>query len=394
MLTGRQIALRFFVTLGIGAGLLALVWQVKGTWGSIVGTIGILIMIFAFKWLEQVTEIRAQAKAAAKKREEEARFINKSTKQPELFLPEQNPVLKKKLLRVFIGLTVIGFGVTWLGFQLKWPFLIVAFALPLGLWSSLIWASLAEKFKPEKPSHDFSFIWGTTPAFRRNIVLFGIAMTLSIVIGYTFTPPQPHAVPMIIGTFVAMFVAFLCQVFYIQFALQKEIEEWSLSEKRLERIMDVSIIILLITGYPVVQILLPNLIQELYFSMLFAGVGLIVGYFAHDYLKNKYTGFFENDERKWEILLKTYGSCIILTLCTAAIVNRRTADFKTESKGYKVTDKSATKFYLWLEIEGKNKRFEPKKGEWEKLEPGDSSKVLVGTGVLGFEYILKFEPRE
>ncbi len=392
MLTTRQIAITFFVMLGIGAALFALVWRVKGNWGFAIGIVGALIIIFALKWLEQVLETKSKEKSAAKKHEEEARFINKSTKQPELFFLEQNPALKKKLLWVFSVLTAIGFGVTWIGLQLKWPFILVAFTLPLGLWSAMIWAALSEKFKPEKPSHDFSFFWGTKPVFRRNNVLFGIVLILIVEIGFTLTPPPPHAVPMIIGTLIAMFVVFLCQVFYIQFALQKEIEEWSPSEKRLERVMDVTIILLLIGGYPVVQILLPNLIQELYFSMLFAGVGLIVGYFAHDYLKNRFTGFFENEERKWEILLKIYVSCLILTLCTAAIVNRRTADYNTKPKVYKVTDKSASKLYLWLEIEGKNKRFEPKKGEWEKLQPGDSSKVLVGTGVLGFEYILKFEP--
>ena len=159
--------------------------------------------------------------------------------------------------------------------------------------------------------------------------------------------------------------------------------------------MDVSIILLLIAGYPVLQILLPNLIQELYFSLLFAGAGLVVGYFVHDYLKNKFTGFFDDSDRKGAILLKTYVGCLILTLCIAAFVNQKTAILKPQTKIYRVTDKSSTykgKSYLWLEINGKNKRFEPKKDEREKLKTGDSTKVLVGTGALGFDYILKFEP--
>lgn len=58
-----------------------------------------------------------------------------------------------------------------------------------------------------------------------------------------------------------------------------------------------------------------------------------------------------------------------------------------------VADKSSTykkKRYLWLYIDGKRKRFEPKKVEWEAIQPGDTTAVLVGKGLLGFEVILQF----
>jgi hypothetical protein len=395
MLTNKRIAIVFFTMTGIGVALMALVWRVEGIWGSIVGTLAILIVIFALKWLGQVLESTDREKNHIRKLEQNAGFIHKESEQPARGFPVENPKLRKKLLWVFNGLMITGIGIAWIGLQFKWPITTVAIAFPLALWSAMNWSALREKFKPEKPSHDFAVYWGEKPVFRRINVAFGVLMILILVIGTMLTPPPPNAVPMIIGTFAAMMAVLFCQMFYIQFTLQKDAEAWSAGEKRLERVVDASIILLLMAGYPAGKILLPNLIRELHFSLVFAGAGLLLGYFVHEFLKNKFTGFFDGEERKWGILLKIYVGCLILTLSTAAFINFKTAGIHTLSKTYKVTKTSSNykkTRYLWLEIEGKNKRFEPKQSEWEKLQAGDSTKVLIGTGALGFDYILKFEP--
>jgi hypothetical protein len=168
-------------------------------------------------------------------------------------------------------------------------------------------------------------------------------------------------------------------------------------EKRLERIVDISAIIMLIAGYPIVSICLPNLIHELYFALTFAAMGLFVGYLLHDFLRNRFSGFFDDSERKQGILVEIYVSSLILTLSAAAIINKKTAYYHMESRFYKVTDKSMTykgKHYLWLEIDGAVKRFEPRNlAEWERLKPGDTADVWVGKGILGFEEVLVFSSK-
>lgn len=396
MPTNKQIAIAFFTMLGMGVFMIAWVWRAKGNVAFVVGIIGALLVITALNWLANMLDERFKARQLAKKLEGEARFINKEIKVVEAPAPTPNPALKKKLRWFFIGTMVIGFGASWIGLQLNWSMSFVAITLPLGLWGTMMWASLHEKPNPEKPTYDFVEYWEANPDFRRNNALFGAVMILVVLTGTTLTPPPPHAAPMIIGTFSIMLVVLLAHMFYLQFALQKAVESWSISEKRLEQIVDVSTVVLLMVGYTTTRLLMPNLVEELDFSLLFAGMGLVLGYFVHDYLKNRFTEFFDEEERKWSILVKTYLGCLILTLCSAAILNHQTAANKTQTRVYKVTRTSSNykkSRYLWLEIAGTSKRFEPKPIEWEKLQPGDSARVLVGTGVLGFDYILKFEPK-
>lgn len=413
-MSGRKIALTFSVFFGIGAALFALVWRMQGTFSAIVGVVAALFVIGSLKWLEKAIDEWYKQKRQAKKLEDEV-YSRPGVKQQwnsvsqsweirdalplSPFEPQTNTRVKQKLSWIFGVLTVLGAILGFSGDKLAEPYKTITMGVgfPMFLWGIFMFAAVREKFRPEKPTQDFSYLWSSRPVFRRNILLIGL---LSFVIGFTgivLTPPPPNAAPMLIATLIGLFVIYLFNLFYIQFAQQNAVPEfwagWSMGEKRLEKFVDVAIVVLLVVGFPIVSILMSDFLHELYFALIFAGVGLLVGYFVHDFLKNRFAGMNEADERKWEILLKIYVGCLIVTLCMAAFVNKKTAIFATETRKYLVTDKSKKykgKRYLWLEIDGKNKRFEPKLPEWEQAQVGDSLAVLVGKGSLGFKVILQF----
>lgn len=399
MLSGKKVTLVFFALLGAGVALFAMVWRIEGHLGFGFGVLGALLIISALKWLERAFTVWDQEKKAAKQEEEALYWGTSSIIKPQSFVPQENLRLRKKLSWWFGGTATVCLVLVMLGNRLHSAVMIAAF--PICLWSLFLFAAVREKFRSEKPQQDFSYLWGESPVFRRNNLLFGILMW-ALVFGIgILTPPPPNAAPYVIGIFVGIFVVWLIHLFYIQFALEKGVaglwEGWSVGEKRLSRIMDVLSIVLLMAGYPIISFTLPNLIEELYFALLYAGLGLVVGYCVHDFLKNRFTGFFDGEERKSQILLQIYICCLILTLSVAAIANRQTAYYQTEVRAYQVADKSKTykkRLYLWLDIAGKRKRFEPKMTEWESVQTGDSIQVLVGKGILGFEHILKFEPRQ
>ena len=413
-MNGKMIAITFFIFFGIGVALFALVWRMKGTLSAVVGILAALIVIGSLKWLEKAIDGWYKQKRATKKLEDEVctkpGLIQQwnSANQPwkvtgalpaSPFTPQIDLRVKQKLSWIFGSLTLLGAVLGLWGDKLPEPFKSVAMGagLPLFLWGIFMFAAVREKPKHEKPTQDFSYLWSSRPVFRRNILLIGL---LSFVVGFTgivLTPPPPDAAPMLIATLIGLFIIHLFNLFYIQFSQQNAVPGfwagWSTGEKRLKKFVDVAIVVLLIVGFPILSILMSDFIHELYFSLVFAGVGLLVGYFVHDFLKNRFEGMNDADERKWEILLKIYICCLILTLCTAAFVNKKTAVYATETRKYLVTDKSKTrkgKNYLWLEIYGKNKRFEPNSQEWEQAQVGDSLAVLVGKGSLGFDVILQF----
>ena len=413
-MSGKRIALIFSIFCGIGVVLFALVWRTKGTLSAVVGIIAALFVIGSLKWLEKAIDEWYKQKRATKKLEDEVytkpdlkqhwNSANQSleitdTSPPPPFTPQINLRAKQKLSWIFGILTLLGAVLGLWGDKLPAPFKSVAMGLgiPMTFWGIFMFAAVREKSKPEKPAQDFSHLWSNRPVFRRNILLIGL---LSFVVGFTgivLAPPPPNAAPMLIATLIGLFIIHLFNLFYIQFSQQNAVPGfwagWSTGEKRLKKFVDVAIVVLLIVGFPILSILMSNFIHELYFSLVFAGVGLLVGYFVHDFLKNRFEGMNDADERKWEILLKVYTCCLILTLCTAAFFNRKTADYATETRKYPVADKSKTrkgKTYLWLEIDGKNKRFEPNLTEWEDAQIGDSLPVLVGKGRLGFEVILQY----
>lgn len=413
-MSGRKIALTFSVFFGIGILLFALVWRMKGTFSAIVGVVAALFVIGSLKWLEKAIDEWYKQKRQAKKLEDEV-YSRPGVKQQwnsvsqswEIrdalplppFMPQTNTRVKRKLSWIFGALTVLGVTLVLGSGKLPAPFssILMGAGIPMFLWGALMLTAVREKFTPDKPIQDFSHLWSSNPVFRRYNLLFGLLFFVVVFTGVILTPPPPNAAPMIIGTLIVMFIILLFNLFYIQFAQQNAVpgfwEGWSTGEKRLEKFVDVAIVVMLVAGYAGVSILMPDFIHELNFALLFAGVGLLVGYFTHDFLKNRFSGLNEADERKWEILLKVYVGCLIVTLCAAAFVNKITAPYATEVRKYLVTDKSKTykgKRYLWLEIDGKNKRFEPKLPEWEQAQVGDSLAVLVGKGSLGFEVILQF----
>jgi len=398
MLTRQKAALVFFALAGSGAALIALVWRMKGNWGFILMVLGCLLIIAALKWLERAFRVWDEEKKAAKREEEELYWGVQGHLSPsEPFVPQQNLPLRKKLSWWFGGIAVSSGLATALGTQMDKEDWLLFSTFPIALWSLFVWAGVRDSVKPENPKHDFAYVWGSSPVFRRNNLLFGFVMWAVVFLGATLSPPPPNAAPYVIGIFCSLFVILLAYIFYIRLALEKGVpglwDGWSVGQKRLSYFLDGLTIVLFILGFAVLKRVMPNLIQELYFSLLFAVAGLAVGYLAHDFLKNRHTGFFDDEEKKSQMLLQVYICCLILTLCTAALASRQMAFYRTETKAYRVADKSETykkKHYLWLEVSGKRKRFEPKLAEWEAAQPGDSIQVLIGRGLLGFEHILQF----
>lgn len=413
-MSGKKIAIIFFTMFGIGALLLVSVWRVQGTFGFWAGLLGMVLMVVALKWAGNAVEEWENEKRHAKKQEEElyktpgvsqrwdssgqSWQIEGAPETQPVFIPQTNPALRRKLLWLFGSLAAFGFSLVFAKNLLPAFFgdntPRMAGGIALGVWSAFMFTAVKEKNDSEQPTHDFTYMWGSNRIFRRNNILFGILMLAVVLLGTMLTPPPPNAAPFIIGTFVALTAVVVVHIIYVNFALKKGVpDNWTGGEKRLERATDVGIILLMVAGYPILSILLPGFIEELYFALTFAGAGLLVGYFLHDFIKTRIPDFVADDERKSAVVVKIYVGCLILTLCTAAFINRKTADYSTETRKYPVTDKSETykgNHYLWLEIDGKNKRFEPKLPEWEQAQVGDSLAVLVGKGSLGFDVILQF----
>lgn len=417
-MNGRKIAVVFFTLFCTGALLIASVWHTKGPLGFWVGILGGLLIVIALKWTASALETLEKEKQHARKQEEnlyktpgvsqswntfrQSWEITGEPEAPPVFTPGTNPSLANKLSWWFGTLAVAGFAWMCTGAYLRSP-LIPEITLGLGLasfiWNALMYAHNKDSFDNETfhQKQNFAYFWGNNAAFRRTNLFIGFLMLVVGGGGIAITPPPPNAGPYIAGTFGGMFVLMITQHFYVQWSLEKGVASlWdgmSIGEKRLQRASDVFILIFMSFGYIVLSRLLANAIQELYFALIFAGAGLLVGYFAHDLLRNSFPGFFTDDERKWAMLAKTYIGCMALTLCVTAAINRATANGSTEMRKYAVTDKSKTykgKYYLWLNIDGKNKRFEPKVTEWEQARIGDTLPVLVGKGGLGFEVILQF----
>ena len=389
----------FFALLGAGAAMLWLVWRVQGTFGFVFGILGALLIIISLKWMEIVLREQEVEKRALQQEFETLYGVGKREVSGPAFKPIENPVLRKKLAWIFGSLALVCGALVLLGQRFPEVVLIVAF--PIWLWSMIMFAASQEKFKAENPAHDFSYMWSVNPVFRRINLSMGLLMGLVVWLGWRFTPPPPNSAPYVIALIVAAVLVLFLNIFYIRFTLQKHVpglfDGWSVGEKRLERTVDILIILVMMAGYPILSIFLPNLIYELYFALTFAALGLLVGYLVHDFLRNRFTGFFDNSERKQRILLEIYLGSLVLTLSAATIINKKTSYYHMEQRFYKVTDKSTTykgKHYLWLEIDGAVKRFEPRNSaEWDRLEPGDTADVWVGRGILGFEDVLIFSSK-
>ena len=411
----RKIALVFLILVGAGIGLFALVWRMKGWLSMTLGIIGALLIIGALKFLENALDHWYREKRRLKKLEEDlygasgaGQHWNMSDQSWEIdpketagpdYVPELNLPLRRKLLWWFGIFAALGFAAIFAGRKLPLPFgtLATGAGLAFGLWNALMFYAAKESSNSGEPTQDFAFRWGSDPLFRRNNILLGLLLLLVFVTGMLITPAPPHAAPYIIGTFSLLVAILFGHVFYVQWALKKGVpqhhDNWSVGQRRMEQVVNVVIVLFWIAGYPVVSHFLPDYIRELYFALLFSGAGLLIGYFVHDHLKNRFPGFFTDEERQMEMLVRVYVSCLILTLCTAAVVNYKTAGNFTRVEYYPVIEKSENymkKNYLWLEIAGQKKRFEPGKTEWENIRPGDTLDVLVGKGVLGFDVILKY----
>lgn len=414
-MSARKIALVFLILLGAGAGLFALVWRMTGWLSIVVGIIGALLIIGALKFLEQALDEWYKEKRRVKKQEEDlystsgAARCRNTAEQPWAinrdepavpdFYPEYNLPLKRKLLWWFGTFAAIGFAAVFVANKLPEPFRTFSLGAGLvaGLWNGFMFYATREPFYPEKPTHDFAFKWGSDAIFRRNNLLLGLLLLIVFTVGVFVTPPPPKSGSYIIGSFLSLVAILFGNMFYVGRALKKGVpqasDHWTPGQKRLEQIVDVAIVLLWIAGYPIVSLFLPDYIQELYFALLFAAAGLVIGYFVHDYLKNRFLDFFSGEERQNEMLVRVYVSCLIITLCIAAVVNHKTAGYFARVERYPVLGKSETykkKNYLWLEIGGQKKRFEPKRMDWQNIRAGDTLDVLVGKGVLGFDVILKY----
>lgn len=383
----------------LGAILLASVWQTKGRIAEIVGLAGILVMlmqIFRMKaWLENLKVQTASADEFITGGTSETKYVYDDTPK-QRYENEQNPALKRKLVRWFGGGLVLSLAVVTWGYYFKETGMFVGFSA--GLWCVLMLAMLHQTHTMDDPARDFAYTWGKYPVFRMMHLLMGVLASIVPAIIVLLAPPPPNQGPYVIGVFGSLVLFLGAAVFYSNYFLRKDIPElwegWTPSEKRLEQMIIVASVVLFVAGFPILNSTTHRLLFELKFCLLFAGAGWVLGYLAHDYLKNRFTGFFKNEERYYQLLACVYLSGIILTLCAATVFNQITAANHTETRVYRSTDKSKTykgKHYLWLEIDGKNKRFEPPVQAWEHIQPGDSVRVLVGRGALGFECALAFD---
>ena len=305
---------------------------------------------------------------------------------------------KKTLKRVFGSLVLVGTGGVIWGINLPGTDLppIAAAALPLALWALLMYLSVVGDDDQGEKLQDFTLVWTSSPSFRAINILFGLLMCLSMYIGAAIAPPPPHAGPYIIGMFGSMVIIFILNSFYLKSALKRgipdESDHWSTGEKRLENVSTLASILLYIVGYPILRFFLPGHIEELYFALLFSLAGLGFGYAAHWFYAGRFSGFFDKTERKTQVVINIYLISLILTLCAAAFLNYRTARENTEPRRYRLDNKSEShrNNYVWLDIDGASKRFEPRLDAFKQAQAGDTMNVVVGKGCLGFEVILQF----
>lgn len=317
------------------------------------------------------------------------------------FIPETNFPLKQKLSRWFGILAAAGFAVVFAG--IRFPDMVnltlTAGGLPLGVWSISMYAMLQEPARYDKPAHDFAFMWGKRPAFRRMNIFLGFLMATVFDMLVYIAPPPPNQRFYVIAMFASLVAILFVNIFYVSSALKKgvrqPVDNWTSAQQRLENVFYAGSFISWFFGYFVISAFLPDLIHELFFALLFSAAGLLVGYVVHDQLKSWDPDFFNGEERQRQLLVCVYVTCLILTLCASAVVNYRTAGRATRPERYRVLDKSEVAAghrarYLWLEIGGQKKRFEPRWSEWQNIRTGDTLDVLTGKGVLGFDVILKY----
>lgn len=414
-MTGKRIALTFISLLGTGVLLFALVWRMQGTLSIMVGITAALFIISAIKFLERALEDWYTEKKQRQKQDEDlfgasgagqswnagAQSWTVSREEPvgQPFSPESNLPLKRRLLWCFGVFAALGFSAVLFGKKLpaSFPEPVMGAGLAIGLWNSLMFAAARESFNPEKPSHDFAWMWGKNSTFRRNNILLGLLLLTVFTGCVLLMPPPPNAGPYIIGSFLALVGILVGNMLYVRRTLEKGIpqppDDWTPGQKKMEKWVNVSVVLLWVLGYVVLSIFLPDYIEELYFALLFTAGGMLIGFVVHDFIKIRFPGFFSDEKRKVELLTRIYLSCIILTLCTATAANHQTAHQFVRKERYPVLDKSEGlkgKMYLWLEIGGKKKRFEPREVEWNSAHPGDTLSVLVGKGMLGFDVILRY----
>ncbi len=277
MSIGRMIVV-FVAIAGTGALLLASVWTQKGTFAFIVGLIGMLLMVAAIKWLERAVETRETERQSAERQEKTYgipdvapfREINRAPGTEAPGKSGANPAMRRKLAWRFGSAGVLGLLSFAIGYKAPPPYSawLGTAGGALALWNLIMFVAVFEKNNDLRPARDFSHVWSSSAVFRRNNLLLGLLYFSIVFIGSVITPPPPHAAAYIIAMAAGFMAVLFIQIFYIQFALEKGVRDvsdgWSVGERQLERVMNVVILVLMMAGYVITQLLLPNFIQEIW----------------------------------------------------------------------------------------------------------------------------------
>lgn len=381
----------YLILIAIGAALLASVWTVKGWVGNVVGGLGVLLILsglYAIEgWLQKDLENEA-------KKTEHEDFEPSELKAIDF---EEHPPTQRKI-RWFSG---VALAICVVAYFLRerlpapYPFLILVEVVAVGFSSFVIFEA---SFKSKEKSRSIGWVWKSDEKFRKTVWAFILGLMIS---------PLPLVFSKITLIKSKEFLLFQLPFFLlflilpIGFAafLQRNLDfdsrrksTWKPSEETLDVFFWVTIIIGLASIQPIGGLYFSRLVSELKFVLLFAAVGLGVGWMVFDFIKTHFTNLFSvQSEKRNELQLRIYISSMLATGFFAVIWNHQTAIDNAFYKNYYATEKANEK-WIFVEVDGKSKRFDLKAAEWKATSAPDSVKILVGKGILGFDVFLKFEP--
>ncbi len=386
-----------FILITVGAGLMAIIWNLQGWAHHVFGWLAVILMLVGFlnmkfrlDKLEKESELETFA--------EDFEVMPQATTSENL--PE-NPKVRWRILWICGMMAVGSFILCLLGKYgwIKMPFLVLIIVFVLGLASAMILA-FGQK---GANSHDIGSKWASDKKFRSIIVLFVILMFLSLLpmVFAGDTPIWSHEflynLPCIVVFFALLFGLGVYLNKNLSNAKTQQFSTWSVGENRLDNLFSV----LMIGGFFGVFFLdrpfFSRLVEEFKFWLIFTAGGFLLGWILMDFLKTHLTEFFKiQTNLRSKLILRVYVVGIFATLAFSVIFNHRTAKKNVVSQRFYANQKTSgakNQRYLFLDFDGKEKRFSIKNEEWEKITAGDSVQILVGHGILGFDVFLEIQPK-
>lgn len=141
--------------------------------------------------------------------------------------------------------------------------------------------------------------------------------------------------------------------------------------------------------------ILENVVHGVSFSLIlgFGGVLLVVLFIV--YMWRNYPDYLveSNDFHKAALVGHLIG-VVFVFMFTVAFYSVWSAKQNTYQKTYRVVKKmkniKSKTYYLKLQMENREERFNPPYEVWDVVEEGDSILLTIGKSQLGYEHVLEF----